>query len=392
MASDLVTGVPGALSEVPDLSLVAAAEGLSRDNAKFGSRPDEKGSNRRGRYARRKRVGGLALHVESVTGFRPSWARVRTCGLPLRDEVEIKARDGRCYCSGVAQCASVWVCPVCSAKIRTRRQIELEQAATRHVEMGGQLAMVTMTLRHNRSLGLFVVLGALLLSFRKIRHRKSWRAVRSLSVGIVRSLEVTLGVNGWHPHLHLLLFLKSGVDRGDVDSLLGDVVTDWRSLLGGALDVLPPSVERAIDLTWFGGDSDAAAHYVSKIAQELTQSDVKSGKTSSPFALLDVSGEGRDEAVALFVEYADVMRGVQSTSWTKGLRELLGMGRAKLDEDLVIDEDQGDEVVEVVERRAWIRVWKVAGEGAFFDELESRLRRRKVFECDEWGEVVSGVT
>lgn len=378
MESNLVIGPPNA-------SWADEIEGLSREVVKFGSMPDGGTFSRRRKYARRRRVAGLALHAERVTGFYPSWGRVRGCGSPIGD-VAIKEHEGRVYASGVAQCASVWCCPVCSAKIRTRRQVELETACASHVASGGGLAMLTLTLRHDASMSLFDVLGALLRSYRNSRHRKAFKAIRSLTVGVVRALEITWGENGWHPHLHLLLFMESPDEREKLESTLADFVTDWRFVVGRDLGVMP-SVQRAVDLTWFGSDSAAAAGYVSKVAKEITQADSKSGR--DPFALLDVEGIARDRAVATFMEYADTMRGVQSISWSKGLRNLLNLGSNKTDEQLVEDLDVGDEVVEMIPHVEWLRIRREGREVEVFEEIEARLCAQKFYACDEWGEVSS---
>jgi len=37
-------------------------------------------------------------------------------------------------------------------------------------------------------------------------------------------------------------------------------------------------------------------------------------------------------------------------------------------------------------------VWKAVGEAQFLEEVEGRLRAQKFFACDEWGELVTGVT
>lgn len=389
MDSSFVSGTAPAPSEgvlEPSTMLSgSSAVGLSREHVKFGCAPDQKGSNRRRRYRRRRRAGELARFVERTTGFKPSWGRIRNCGVPIGAQVSIKEHEGKCYPSGIAQCASVWSCAVCSAKIRTRREVELEVACNAHVASGGSLAMLTFTLRHNRSMSLFEVLGALLRSYRRLRNRKAWKAVRCLLVGVVRALEVTIGENGWHPHLHLLLFVRSEVERHNLESLLGEVITEWRAIVGEDLGVLP-SVERAVDLTWFGNDAVSAASYVSKIAKEISLADSKSGR--DPFSLLDVQDVGRDEAVALWIEYANTMRGVQSVSWTKGLRDLFNLGEYKFDEDFVQDEDQLDVVVQVVSRDEWKQLWRSGRECDLLEEIEGRLRAQKFFDCDEWGEVI----
>jgi hypothetical protein len=275
------------------------------------------------------------------------------CGFAMGPLVAIKERDGRCFPSGVKSCGSVWVCPVCSAKIRARREIELEAACREWVDRGGQLAMLTFTLRHDQSMHLDEVLHALTLSYRKLRNRKAFRVLREFLGGAVKALELTYGQNGWHPHLHVLLFVKPEVERELVEAIKEGLITDWRELAADSLGSVP-SVARAIDLLWFGSDAETAAGYVSKIAKEISLADTKSGY--DPFALLDVEGVERDRAVALFIEYANVMRGRHSIDWSPGLRDLLGIGADKTDEEIAAEDDEVGEIVDCVELKEWNRL------------------------------------
>lgn len=375
MATDLleepIRPSPNALA-VSRLMPEREPEGLSREVTQYGSQPGQRGSRRDRRYARRYRVRGLVKFVESVEGSC-AFRRVATCGFALGDGlVEIKEHEGVCYPSGsLLQCGSIWVCPVCSAKIRARREVELETAAKEWVSCGGSLAMLTFTLRHNESMTLVEVLNALLGSYRKLRNRQSFEKLRSLLVGSVRALEVTYGANGWHPHLHLLIFAKPGVDEADVQEMLASMITDWRNLVGSSLGAVP-SVERAIDLLWFGDDASTAAGYVSKIAKEMTLSDSKSG--FDPFALLDVTGVGRDRAVARFIEYANTMKGRHAMDWSPGLRDVLGLGEEKSDEEVANDDvDLGDAIVAVVLGRQWNRFMREGTSQNFLRWWEMRL-------------------
>lgn len=337
---------------------IESGDGFSREVTKYGSSPGQKAQGRDSRYARRHRIRGLSKWLVNRDGSSPL-TRVETCGFHLGNDglVSIKVRDGVAYPSGenVIFCGSIWTCPVCSAIIRARREADLEADATEWVARGGSLAMLTFTLRHNESMALLDVLNALLGSYRKLRHRQSFEKLRSLIVGQVRALEVTHGVNGWHPHLHLLLFLNAGVDEDTVRDLLASMITDWRALVESALGA-SPSVERAIDLTWFGNDAASAAKYIGKIAKEIALADTKSGR--DPFALLDVMEpvEARQHCVGRFIEFAETMRGRHAMDYSPGLRALLGRGEMKSDEE-VLDEsvDGGDPIIAVVFGGQWNR-------------------------------------
>lgn len=352
MSLDLLT-VDAELSEGDHVDA-----GLSREDVEYGSVPGRRALSRDRRYARRYRARGLSKFVGSVDG-ESRFAAVETCGWHLGEEglVEIKEHEGVCYASGgnVASCGLIWVCAVCSAKIRARREVELEAACAEWVSRGGSLAMLTFTVRHDESMSLDEVLNALNGSYRALRHRRSFEKVRALCVGQVRALEVTYGAKGWHPHLHVLLFVAPGATESEVQDVLPSMVTDWRCLVGSRLPgVLPPSVERSIDLVWFGADASSAAGYVSKVAKEISLADSKSGL--DPFALLDVEDVGRDRAVARFIEYVKTMRGRHAMDWSPGLRDLLGLGVEKSDEEVVGDDDDlGDAIVGVVFARQWNR-------------------------------------
>ena len=43
-------------------------------------------------------------------------------------------------------CGSVWMCPLCAAKISERRREELERAISRHIEQEGTVFMATYTI------------------------------------------------------------------------------------------------------------------------------------------------------------------------------------------------------------------------------------------------------
>jgi hypothetical protein len=202
--------------------------------------------------------------------------------------------------------------------------------------------------------------------------------VRRSIVGSVRSLEVTYGENGWHPHHHVLLFIKPGVVGLDDD--LQAIVTDWRDLVGSSLGSVP-SVERGVDLTYFGQGASAAAAYVAKIAKEITLADSKSGR--DPLALLD---DRSKESAAKWFEFVDSMKGRQSIAWSKGLRSQLELPVEVADELLADEyvsldgESEPVEIVVVVDRRKWNSLIMTGAACDYLQRFEDRLaiERRRV--------------
>ena len=117
----------------------------------------------------------------------------------------------------VHRCASVWVCPVCAAGIVRTRRAEVEEAVAWWRAKGGEVRMVSVTVRHHAGMNLLALRKGLSAAWRSLQQSKTWRAVRE-NRGIehfIKCHEVTFGVNGWHPHLHMMVFERKGAKIDD---------------------------------------------------------------------------------------------------------------------------------------------------------------------------------
>lgn len=251
---------------------------------------------------------------------------------------------------GAQTCASVWSCPVCSAKIRTRRQLEVELAASRHVNGGGRLFMLTLTLRHNREQSLAELLDGLKASWRSLQQRRDWRPIRAQLSGMVVSTEITHGPNGWHPHLHILLFLGAGVDDQVLDDLAAWIPSTWAATVGSRLGV-SPDLQHGTRLQ----ELDAgAAQYVAKIAAEATRADLKTN-SRSPWLILDQVITGEERSIALWLEYIATTKGKRAITLSRTLRKLyLDDVEEKTDEEIA-QEEVDAQVLEVIPSKIWAK-------------------------------------
>jgi hypothetical protein len=324
-----------------------------RNNARFVVQaPTER---RRARWLRRRTYQRFLDWQAAQLG---SWdelpgRRQAGCGrCGWADSVDVRATitdDGaNAYPVGVQTCGSVWACAVCSAKVRTRRSMEVSLAAIAHSSAGGGLAMLTLTVRHERRHDLGELVAGLRASFRTLQQHRQWRPLRGRLVGTITSMEVTVGPNGWHPHLHVLLFLD-----GDDDQVLGELAewtpAAWRSIVGGKLDVAP---DLAHGVHVMRLDATAAA-YVAKIADETTRADLKDD-ARSPWALLDAMADGEAEGIARWNEYVVAMKGKRAIRWSPGLRDRFGIAD-RTDEDLAAEQVDGV-LLDVVPLTVW-RTW-----------------------------------
>ena len=241
-------------------------------------------------------------------------------------EVWRSQEHGTAHYVGLQTCSSVWVCPVCAAKISERRRVELLQAMEKHQEKGGQVLLLTLTNPHTRNDDLLDMLKAQALAMSRFGSTKSSRVLRASigCIGTIRAYEVTHGFNGWHPHFHVLLFVSSGLDLDDLRFRFFSVWSNCCRLAG-----LPsPSFAHGVDLQ----DGSKAAQYVSKglwgLDREMTKGHMKKAAKGgrSPFDLLRSYLNDRDkQAGALFVEYANAFKGKRQLVWSKGLKELFSV-------------------------------------------------------------------
>lgn len=272
----------------------------------------------------------------------------------------------RAHYGGLQTCASVWTCPVCSAKISERRRAELQALIAAHEATGGVVLLVTRTVPHSRADDL----GELLTAIRKAEagykaHRDYKAVMQSFGlVGTVRAVEVTHGhANGWHPHVHELLFLALPVVIADLEEDLSRI---WKAAaLRAGLDA--PS--RAHGLTV--QDGSKAAKYASKwgLESELTQWHKKRGKVESrtPFDLLrSYLGEDDRHAGALFREYAEAFHGRHQLQFSRGLRALYGVS-VITDEELAEAQDEDAYLLGSLDLDQWRLVRRVEARGLLLE-------------------------
>src|SRR6476620_202900 len=66
-------------------------------------------------------------------------------------EVWKHLKTRKAFYAGFQVCGSVWVCPVCAAKISERRRCEIKRVVDLHKESGGRSALMTLTFSHQKT-------------------------------------------------------------------------------------------------------------------------------------------------------------------------------------------------------------------------------------------------
>jgi len=275
---------------------------------------------------------------------------------------------GKAFYKGLYTCGRLWTCPVCAAKISERRRIELAAAIANAKAQGLSVYLLTQTIRHGLGDGLKNSFAGIARAEKYLWDGGNGQRLReSLGiVGTIKTTEVTWGeTNGWHPHKHTLIFLKTPISACELQTVLTPL---W--IAACVKSGLPaPSIERGLTVQ----DGSYANAYVSKwgLESEMTKGHSKIAKRGgmTPFALLqNVLDTGDSRSWELFKEYSVATHRKQQLRWSHGLRVLLLPEVAELsDEALVSSEDL--EVDAVVWATLSVQEWRAIR----FFKYESKL-------------------
>jgi hypothetical protein len=320
---------------------------------------------------------GNAWRARRVLWAETNLPRLRNCGraavstsggVMLRYTSSAAAASGKAGSgfAGLQTCGSVWSCPCCASKIAAERQVEVATAIRNHQEAGGAVAMVTLTMRHHRSQSLRTLWAGLAAGWARVASGGAWKSDRHAmrQVGFIKATEVTHGASGWHVHLHVLLFLERELRSGQLEFFAGLMFDRWSTGLRSATDedgtplgIAAPIADRGgLDVRPVGKGADALGAYFAKAtydqadraAMETTRGAFKTAKGANrtPFQILrDVVSVGLVEDLDLWHEYETASKGRRQLTWSKGLRERLGVNAERTDEEIAADDHGGHDVV-----------------------------------------------
>jgi hypothetical protein len=268
-------------------------------------------------------------------------------------------------CSNLQTCSSVWLDPVCAAKITEKRRLEVKQAIEKHQENGGSISLVTRTVPHTKNDSLVSLRDRFREADAYMKENYQYKKMRPrFNVdGDIKVFEITVTwLNGWHLHIHEVYFHDTDAFEGealesnpayvaflkDFEQTYYDV---WRnSATKAGFD--EPSREYGLQVQ----NGDFAAEYIAKwgkepesnwgIDAELTKAHIKSSKKGyTPWELIRLYRDTGDERlVPIIQEYGHSMFGQQQLIWSKGLKKKFGIGE-KSDEELAEAlEDTAEEI------------------------------------------------
>ena len=268
--------------------------------------------------------------------------------------------------TNVMRCANAWGCPVCAAIISEHRKCEVKDAMDWWKKQGGSVLLLTLTVPHYSDTDIKQLKKDLKKAYGKffkgVRASKDmferWQIKHYISC-----FEITHGINGFHPHYHVLLFVPYSLGKKSLPGIKQDMYKVWKDCcLKAGLD--EPNEKHGLDLQ-AGND---AANYVAKwgLEHEMTKGHIKKGKENSrtPFDILRSYSASENEADAnLFKLYYFAFKGTRQLNWSKGLKKLVSKAEEKTDQEIVDDTDNVAELLFKLDIEMWHAVRKQKKQG-----------------------------
>ena len=311
---------------------------------------DKKRARRLVQYALQSIIADI-IHSERL-------ARCRRSIVPGRNKVDLlySQKLARAHYGNLMVCGSVWICPICAARITERRREEVSKGIDTFQDLGGSVFMAAFTLQHEREERLQDLKQDLTKAYRQFNAGHYQEIKKEFGiVGSIGALEVTWSNNaGWHPHKHCLYFSEKELNQKDISELQEIYSKRYCSILK-SLDRFG-SDQAAVRLSL--GDPQETKDYIFKwgLSEELTKAPVKSarGNGYSPFELASWAAQtGELQPVLLFREYFDAFKGSHQLQYSRGLRDLLDLGIDQSDKDLAEENTAEAVLMAQIDRETW---------------------------------------
>lgn len=396
--------------------------------------------------------------------------RYLACGVRRQDgnqgaPVKWDGEGTRAGIGNVQACGSVWACPVCAAQIQRERAEELRKVLAWAQTEGHTIVMATMTLRHYQRDTLADLWDAISTGWAGVTRGSQWasekpekyqdrlerwesarqaaldhvpgvRMPRGGHAGIrperrigdqerygilgwSRTVEVTHGRHGWHPHVHAVLVIEGTGPESELNAVVAGerMHARWSAALASAgylsdrdnggyhLLIGDAAQEAIIEYVTKDQGSDSPLVDADALSREATMGAWKHGRRAgeTPFQMLaaidyDADEKGSAKREARWREFVTASEGRRQMTWSAGLRDLAGLAeRARTDEEIAAD-DRAGEVVLTVDADAWdagahalattimdvVEVEGVAGLRAFLDRAGIGYTLPAVERMDEW--------
>ena len=343
----------------------------------------------------------------------PLFKRNEFCGNILADASSVMRTEkyNSIINTHIAHCASVWLCPVCSSVIQSKRTTEVQKAIDWAKGNNYQVAMVTYTSSHNVKMSL-VEFGQQLQKAYEMMMKNIRKSRKKYEIGYIKGVEFTHSYrNGWHKHYHVILILKK---ECDVDAYFQTIKKSWETacIKNNLLDATNEKAvsdfrEHSVNIV---KSAEEISSYVNKsskewtLADEMSKSVLKIGHNNehrTPFQILSDIATTKDKKqrykdIEVFIEYMLYTYCLHQQDWSNGLKDAVGI-RDLSDEEIIEETEDTAEFIAGLTVAHWhlirskyqrIQYFRAAKEGyealkAFFNKLDTDNTLPDMLTCEQ---------
>jgi hypothetical protein len=265
---------------------------------------------------------------------------VQKCNRVPVGQINVKRRGDRYFYGGLHTCKSSWSCPICTPKKAKRRAEAIKNLSK---VIPGESVFITYTIQHNNADKLSELIETLYSSIRYARSGKRYMEFKKLAIGYIRCTEIMYGKNGWHPHVHEVVWLRDG---STIEELKDTLVKHYKSAVNRKGRLVN---EHTVDAQRWNGDTD----YVTKNQdiEELVGWLYKDGKSSmNVFGILKMSMDD-DRYKHLYREYYASTKRRKVTIISRSLQSQFS--KLMIDDD---DDDDESVIVATIDKQSWKKV------------------------------------
>jgi hypothetical protein len=311
---------------------------------------------------------------EKSAQYRLVADKLLACGnapLPGKNPVFQRGQRGR-YVGRMCHCAKA-LCPICLPYADAKRFERLSARAPAVIKMGLTHVLVTLTVRHHKGAKWKTLVDAKKAVWRRLGKQRFWREAVA---GYYWKMESPYGKHGHHPHRHVLLSFRPGIDLGKVRERFQEYWERELRAEGRSCEWHPGwwqvlSYEQARDFI-------EQAEGEKLVARELDCREALAGSVDQ-LADQDLSGAEVDLPVVAEMQGKDLRRVLRYL--TKGAVEILG-GSAKSSAPWNMPVDAFVEVFTNMRHVKWFGsggVWRTAA----VEEAESEESLEQERESDD---------
>jgi hypothetical protein len=249
-------------------------------------------------------------------------------------------------------------------------------------------------LRHKKNDPLRITLLALRKAIRLALAHRSWRSVSDdlAIVGVISALEITYGIHGFHPHVHMLVFSEICDTEGMKSALLNPYINAL-SKCG-----LAASRVNGVTITSHSGDLGA---YVAKVqnsaykwglSHELTMQNIKSSRSSKGMTMTDTLWAFYHTLdvkwASIWLEYYAATKGSKQLFISPSIKRLL-FHELPLDDNAIVDSDEQEHNIILCQISSELWWWIVRREDK--NEIMARILRLAETSLDALSQYVTGL-